>query len=83
MVGISLRGLIFTDSFNIMSHLYFVVFKSKKDEDYKLFSNHLFDDEKKAEHFGKSSMKRGFEHKVLDYNSENHDRYWNEKERKD
>ena len=30
MVGISLRGLIFTDSFNIMCHLYFVVFKSKK-----------------------------------------------------
>jgi hypothetical protein len=59
-------------------NLYFVVFKSKKDEDYN-----LFDDEKKAEHFGKSSMKRGFEHKVLDYNSENHDRYWNEKERKD
>jgi len=28
-------------------------------------------------------MKRGFEHKVLDYNSENYDRYWNEKERKD
>jgi hypothetical protein len=47
-------------------NLYFVVFKSKKDEDYRLFSNHLFDDEKKAEHFGKSSMKRGFEHKVLD-----------------
>ena len=46
-------------------HLYFVVFKSKKDEDYKLFTNTLFDDEIKAEHFGKSSMKRGFEHKVL------------------
>ena len=64
-------------------HLYFVVFKSKKDENYKLFTNTLFDDEIKAEHFGKSSMKRGFEHKVLEYNSENYSRYWNEKERKD
>ena len=32
-------------------HLYFVVFKNKKDNDYKLFNNTLFDDEKKAEHF--------------------------------
>ena len=59
--------------------LYFVVFKNKKDKEYKLFSNVLFDKEKDAEHFGKSSMKRGFEHKVLEYNSENHNRYWNEK----
>ena len=80
----SLRGLFTIDSFNIYNmNLYFVVFKSKKDEDYKLFTNTLFDDEIKAEHFGKSSMKRGFEYKVLEYNSENYDRYWNEKERKD
>ena len=59
--------------------LYFVVFKNKKNKEYKLFSNVLFDKEKDAEHFGKSSMKRGFEHKVLEYNSENHNRYWNEK----
>ena len=58
-------------------HLYFVVFKNKKDNDYKLFNNTLFDDEKKAENFGKSSMKRGFEHKVLEYNNDNVDRYWN------
>ena len=60
-------------------HLYFVVFKNKKDNEYKLFNNTLFDDEKKAEHFGKTSMKRDFEHKVLDYNSDNYDMYWNEK----
>ena len=61
--------------------LYFVVFKNKKDKEYKLFSNVLFDKEKDAEHFGKSSMKRGFEHKVLEYDSENHNKYWNEKDR--
>ena len=73
----SLRGLFTIDSLNIYNmHLYFVVFKNKKDDDYKLFSNHLFDDEKKAEYFGSSSMKRGFEHKVLEYNSENVDKYW-------
>ena len=60
--------------------LFFVVFKNKNEDKFKMFSNHLFDDIKKAEYCGKSSMKRGFEHKVLDYNSENHDRYWNEKE---
>ena len=32
-------------------HLYFVVFKSKKDEYYRLFTNTLFDDEIKAEQF--------------------------------
>jgi hypothetical protein len=57
--------------------LYFVVFKNKKDKEYKLFSNIIFDDEKKAEYFGKTSMKRGFEHKVLEYNSKNHNKYWN------
>ena len=61
--------------------LYFVVFKNKKDKEFKLFSNVLFDKEKDAEHFGKSSMKGGFEHKVLEYDSENHNRYWNEKDR--
>ena len=61
--------------------LYFVVFKNKKDKEYKLFSNVIFDKEKDAEHFGKSSMKKGFEHKVLEYNKENHNRYWNEKNR--
>ena len=78
----SLRGLITIDSLNIYNmHLYFVVFKNKKDNEYKLFNNTLFDDEKKAEHFGKTSMKRGFEHKVLEYNSENYDRFWNEQKR--
>ncbi len=78
----SLRGLFTIDSLNIYNmHLYFVVFKNKKDNEYKLFNNTLFDDEKKAEHFGKTSMKRGFEHKVLEYNSENYDRFWNEQKR--
>ena len=47
-----------------------------------MFSNIIFDDEKKAEYFGKTSMKRGFEHKVLEYNSENHDKYWNKWQKK-
>jgi hypothetical protein len=78
----SLRGLFTIDSFNVYNmHLYFVVFKNKKDNDYRLFNNTLFDDEKKAEHFGKTSMKRGFEHKVIEYNNENFDRYWNDQKR--
>jgi len=78
----SLRGLFTIDSLNVYNmHLYFVVFKNKKDNDYKLFSNTIFDKEKEADDFGKKSMKRGYEHKVLDYNIENHNRYWNEKER--
>jgi hypothetical protein len=61
--------------------LYFVVFKNKKDNDYKLFSNILFDKEKEAEDFGKKSMKRNYEHMVLEYNTENYNRYWNEKDK--
>ena len=79
MVG-SLRGLFTIDSLNVYNmHLYFVVFKNKKDNDYKLFSNTVFDKEKEADEFGKKSMKRGYEHKVLDYSKENHTRYWDEK----
>ena len=59
--------------------LYFVIYKQKKEKEYKMFTNVVFDKEKDAEDFGKKSMKRGYEHKVLDYNNENHSRYWNEK----
>ena len=78
----SLRGLFTIDSLNVYNmHLYFVIFKNKKDNDYKLFTNTIFDKEKEADDFGKKSMKRGFEHKVVEYNSENYDRYWNEQKR--
>ena len=74
----SLRGLFTIDSFNIISmHLYFIVFKNKKDKEYKLFTNTIFDKEKDAEEFGKKSMKRGYVHKIVEYNKENYDRYWN------
>ena len=61
--------------------LYFVVFKNKKDKDYELFTNTIFDKEDEANEFGRKSMKRNYEHKVLEYNSENYDRYWNEQKR--
>ena len=51
-------------------HLYFIVFKNKKEDDYKLFTNTIFDKEKDADEFGRKSMKRGFEHKVLEYNND-------------
>jgi|TARA_R100000084_G_C4577182_1_gene112063 hypothetical protein len=73
----SLRGLFAIDSLDpLRMNLYFVIYKKKTDTEYKIFSNHLFDNEKSAEHFGKTSMKRGYEHKVIDYNKENHDKYW-------
>ena len=79
----SLRGLFTIDSLNVYNmHLYFIVFKNKKDKDYKLFTNTVFDKENEADEFGRKSMKRGYEHKVLDYNNQNYNRYWNEQERK-
>jgi hypothetical protein len=76
----SLRGLFTIDSLNIYNmHLYFIIFKSKKEKDYKLFTNTIFDKEIDANEFGRKSMKRGFEYKVLEYNKDNMDKYWYDK----
>ena len=56
--------------------LYFVLYKNKKEKDYETFTNVLFNSEKEANDFGKKSMKRGFEHKVVEYNESNIDEYW-------
>ena len=56
--------------------LYFILFKKKKDNEYKMFTNKIFNTEKEANDFGKKSMKRGFEHKIVEYNNENYERYW-------
>ena len=56
--------------------LYFVLFKNKKDEEFRMFTNLIFDKENDAEEFAKKSMKRRFEFKVVEYNNENYERYW-------
>ena len=56
--------------------LYFLIFKNKKDKDYKMFTNVLFDNEKEADEFGRKSMRRSYEHKVVEYNNDNYERYW-------
>ena len=56
--------------------LYFVIFKKKKDKEYTLFTKTVFDNEKEADEFGRKSMRRGFEHKIVEYDSENYERYW-------
>jgi len=55
---------------------YFVLYKNKKEKDYKMFTNIIFNGEKEANEFGKKSMKRGYEYRVVEYTSENIDRYW-------
>ncbi len=56
--------------------LYFIVFKNKKDNDYRMYTNVVFNNEKEADDFGKRGMRRGFEYKVVEYNSENYKKYW-------
>ena len=56
--------------------LYFVIYKQKKEKEYKMFTNMVFDKEKEAEDFGKKSMKRGYVYKIVEYNKENYNRYW-------
>ena len=68
-----MRGLFST---LVLMMLYFVVYKNKKDKEFKMFSNVLFDKENEAEEFGRKSMRRGFEHKIVEYNNKNYERYW-------
>ena len=68
-----MRGLFST---LVLMMLYFVIYKNKKDKEFKMFSNILFDKENEAEEFGRKSMRRGFEHKIVEYNHENYERYW-------
>jgi hypothetical protein len=56
--------------------IYFTLFKKKVDKEFRMFTNLIFDNEKTAEEFAVKSMKRGFEFKVVEYNSENYERYW-------
>ena len=68
-----MRGLFST---LILMMLYFVIYKNKKDKEFKMFTNVIFNNEKDAEEFGRKSMKRGFEHKIVEYNNDIFERYW-------
>ena len=56
--------------------MYFIIFKKKNEKKYKLYTNTIFSEEKKAEEFGRKSMKRNEQYKVVDYDKKNHDKYW-------
>ena len=56
--------------------MYFIIFKKKNEKKYKLYTNTIFSEEKEAEEFGKKSMKRNEQFKVVDYDKKNHDKYW-------
>ena len=56
--------------------MYFVIFKKKNEDKYKLYSNTIFSEEKEAEEFAKKSMKRNEQYKVVEYTIENIDDYW-------
>ena len=68
-----MRGLFST---LVLMMLYFILYKNKKDKKFKMFTNVLINEEKEADEFGKKSMKRGFEYKVVEYNKENYKIYW-------
>ena len=46
--------------------MYFIIFKKKKDNEYRLFTNTIFNQEKNAEEFGRKSMKRNEKYKVVE-----------------
>ena len=45
--------------------IYFVVYKQKKDKDYRMFTNTIFSKEEEAREFANKSKKRNYEHKVV------------------
>ena len=56
--------------------MYFVIFKKKSEDKYKLYSNtNIFSEEKEAKRFAKKSMKRNEQYKVVEYTIENIDDY--------
>jgi len=55
--------------------MYFVIFKKKNEDKYRLYSNTIFSEEKEAEIFGKKSMKRNEKYKVVDYVNIDHHNY--------
>jgi|TARA_R100001163_G_C4879171_1_gene77293 hypothetical protein len=56
--------------------MYFVIFKKKNEDQYKLYTNTIFSEEKEAKQFAKKSMKRNEQYKVVEYTIENIDDYW-------
>ena len=56
--------------------MYFVIFKKKSEDKYKLYTNTIFSEEKEAKEFAKKSMKRNEQYKVVEYTIENIDDYW-------
>ena len=56
--------------------MYFIIFKKKNEDQYKLYTNTIFSEEKEAKQFAKKSMKRNEQYKVVEYTIENIDDYW-------
>ena len=56
--------------------MYFVIFKKKSEDKYRLYSNTIFSEEKEAKQFAKKRMKRNEQYKVVEYTIENIDDYW-------
>ena len=56
--------------------MYFIIFKKKNEDKYKLYTNTIFSEEKEAKQFAKKSMKRNEQYKVVEYTIENIDDYW-------
>jgi AAA15 family ATPase/GTPase len=56
--------------------MYFVIFKKKSEDKYRLYTNTIFSEEKEAKEFAKKSMKRNEQYKVVEYTIENIDDYW-------
>ena len=54
--------------------MYFIIWKQKNK--YRLYTNQIFSKEEDALEFAKKSFKRKDKWRVVDYNSENYNKYW-------
>ena len=54
--------------------MYFIIWKQKNK--YRLYTNQIFSKEEDALEFAKKSFKRKDKWRVVDYDSENYDKYW-------
>jgi hypothetical protein len=56
---------------------YFIIFKPKNEDEYRMYTNQIFTTDKDGEEFALKSLGKKIKYKVVEYNSKNIKDYWN------
>ena len=56
--------------------MWFIIFKKQTEKGWRLFTNQIFAEQKDAEEFALKNKKRGQKFEVVEYSTNNLDKYW-------